>query len=199
MPLEHYFTNNESLKSEIRVLKYDYGNTSFSFFSDNGVFSKDRIDYGSSLLVDTFIKNKPNTIHNILDVGCGYGFIGIVLGKVLNTKVTLIDVNKRAVHLAERNIKENNVTGEVLVSDVYENIKDKYDCIITNPPIRAGKDIVLKILEEASLHLNKDGELWYVIRKDQGAKSIIKILEEKYNNEIIEKSKGYFVIKAKNR
>ena len=197
--MEHYFTNNETLKSEIRVLKYDYGNTSFSFFSDNGVFSKDRIDYGSALLVDTFIKNKHSTIRNILDVGCGYGFIGIVLGKVLNTKVTLIDVNKRAVHLAERNIKENNVTGEVLVSDVYENIKDKYDCIITNPPIRAGKQVVLKILDEASNYLNETGELWYVIRKDQGVKSIIKYLDNKYNNEIIEKSKGYFVIKAKKR
>ncbi len=196
--MSHYFTNDKNLVSNTRELLYKYSSFSFVFLSDNGVFSKKYIDYGSKLLLETYLKNENRPL-KVLDVGCGYGFIGIVLGKVLNTKVTLIDINKRAVHLAERNIKENNVTGEVLVSDVYENIKDKYDCIITNPPIRAGKDIVLKILEEASLHLNKDGELWYVIRKDQGAKSIIKILEEKYNNEIIEKSKGYFVIKAKNR
>ena len=197
--MEHYFTNNDNLKSEIRVLKYNYGNTSFSFFSDNGVFSKDRIDYGSSLLVDTFIKNKPSTINSILDVGCGYGFIGIVLSKILGVQATLIDINKRAVHLTERNIKENGVKTKSLVSDVYEGITDKYDCIITNPPIRAGKQVVLKILEEASNYLNETGELWYVIRKDQGVKSIIKYLDNKYNNEIIEKSKGYFVIKAKKR
>ena len=197
--MEHYFTNNDNLKSEIRVLKYNYGNTSFSFFSDNGVFSKDRIDYGSSLLVDTFIKNKPSTINSILDVGCGYGFIGIVLSKILGVQATLIDINKRAVHLTERNIKENGVKAKSLVSDVYEGITDKYDCIITNPPIRAGKQVVLKILEEASNYLNETGELWYVIRKDQGVKSIIKYLDNKYNNEIIEKSKGYFVIKAKKR
>lgn len=197
--MEHYFTNNETLKSEIRVLKYDYGNTSFSFFSDNGVFSKDRIDYGSALLVDIFIKNKASSINSILDVGCGYGFIGIVLSKILKVKTTLIDINKRAVHLAQRNIKDNNVDAEALVSDVYDEINKKFDCIVTNPPIRAGKQVVLKILEEATNYLNKDGELWFVIRKDQGVKSIIKILEKKYNNEIIEKSKGYFVIKAKNR
>ena len=197
--MEHYFTNNDNLKSEIRVLKYNYGNTSFSFFSDNGVFSKDRIDYGSSLLVDTFIKNKPSTINNILDVGCGYGFIGIVLSKILGVQATLIDINKRAVHLTERNIKENGVKAKSLVSDVYDSITDKYDCIITNPPIRAGKQVVLKILEDASNYLNETGELWYVIRKDQGVKSVIKYLENKYNNEIIEKSKGYFVIKAKKR
>ncbi len=197
--MEHYFTNNDNLKSEIRVLKYSYGNTCFSFFSDNGVFSKDRIDYGSSLLVDTFIKNKPSTINNILDVGCGYGFIGIVLSKILGVQATLIDINKRAVHLTERNIKENGVKAKSLVSDVYDSITDKYDCIITNPPIRAGKQVVLKILEDASNYLNETGELWYVIRKDQGVKSIIKYLENKYNNEIIEKSKGYFVIKAKKR
>lgn len=196
--MEHYFTNNENLKSEIRTLKYLYGNVSFSFSSDNGVFSKDKIDYGSHFLIDTFLKNKSSTIKSVLDVGCGYGFIGIVLSKILNINVDMIDVNKRALHLCEMNINLNRVNAKCFYSDCYEFVDKKYDVIITNPPIRAGKDIVLNILNGAFNHLNEDGTLWFVIRKDQGAKSIIKTLENDKLVEIVDKSKGFYVIKAKN-
>ena len=109
----------------------------------------------------------------------------------------MIDINKRAIHLCEMNIKSNKVKAKVFESNIYENVKDKYDVIITNPPIRAGKKIVLEILERAKEFLNKDGELWFVIRKDQGAKSIAEELKNTYNLEILKKSKGFYIFKAK--
>ena len=196
--LEHYFTNNPNLKSELRKINYRYQNYDFIFISDNGVFSKDKIDYGSRLLIETLLKTKPN-YQNLLDVGCGYGLLGIVLSKVLNIHATLCDINKRAIHLAEKNIITNQVDAQTILSNIYENINDKYDLIVTNPPIRAGKEVVYNILQNAKEHLNKDGELWFVIRKDQGVKSAIKHISENYICEIIEKSKGFYIVKAKKR
>jgi len=196
MDLNHYFTNNENIKSERRVIKYNYDSSCFEFISDNGVFSKNKIDTGSINLVNTYLKNK-SPIKNFLDVGCGYGFISIILAKVLNISGIGIDINKRALKLAFENAKLNKVNVSFKESNIYENITEKYDLIITNPPIRAGKKVVLEILNGASEHLNKDGELWFVIRKDQGAKSIIKDIEKNFKTEIKEKNKGFYVICAK--
>lgn len=194
--LAHYFTNENELKSEIRTINYVNGDFSLSFNSDNGVFSKNHLDYGSKLLIETIIKNNQMN-KKILDVGCGYGFIGISLAKILNCDVTMIDINKRAIHLTEMNIKANRVNAVTFESNVYENIDDKFDMIVTNPPIRAGKKIVLEILLKAKEFLNKDGELWFVLRKDQGAKSIAKVIEKTYKLEILEKSKGFYIFRAK--
>lgn len=197
--MEHYFTNNENLKSDIRTIYYQYQEYNFSFLSDNGVFSKNKIDFGSRLLVESFLKYHINIKgSDILDVGGGYGFIGITIAKILNSSVDIIDVNKRAIHLCERNIKLNEIKScNVFLSNIYENIDKKYDYIITNPPIRAGKEVVLKILTEAKDHLKLNGELWFVINKDQGANSTKKALEKWYNIKIVEKSKGFYVFNAK--
>lgn len=193
--MEHYFTNNENLKSEFRIINYKYRDNSFTFLSDNGVFSKDEIDYGSNLLVNVILGIEKEA-KNILDVGCGYGFIGIVLSKILNSHVDMIDVNKRAIHLTEKNIESIKVDACVFLSDAYENVKSKYDIIVTNPPIRAGKAKVLEILTNAKDYLNEEGTLYYVIRKDQGAKSISKTLERDYKVELLKKDKGFYVYKA---
>lgn len=198
--LEQYFTNNPNLKSELRTIIYKHEGETLTFYSDNGVFSKDKLDFGSTLLLDTLLKNiNNNEILNILDIGCGYGYIGISIAKLLNAHVTMCDVNKRALHLAEKNCIENGVekSCQVLESNIYENITDIYDLIITNPPIRAGKNVVYGILDGARDYLKEDGELWMVIRKDQGAKSTITHLNENYKCEIVEKSKGFYIIKAK--
>lgn len=195
--LEHYFTNNKDLKSELRVIKYNYDDYHFSFTSDNGIFSKDRIDFGSKNLVETFLKFNKRDFNSLLDVGCGYGFMGIVISKVLNTPATLVDVNKRAVHLTDMNIKNNKVLATSLVSDIYENVQGQFDLIISNPPIRAGKRVVYDILINAKEHLCDNGELWFVIRKEQGAKSTIKELEKYYIIEVIKKVSGFYIIRAK--
>ena len=197
--LEHYFTNNPNLKSELRTIVYKYKDHNLNFFSDNGVFSKDKLDFGSNLLLDSIFKNVDGDNLKILDVGCGYGFIGISLAKILNAQVTMCDVNNRSLHLAKKNCSENNISAEVIESNMYENVTGIYDLIVTNPPIRAGKEVVYGILDGARDYLKEDGELWAVIRKDQGAKSAIKHLEENYKCEVVEKSKGFYIIKAKNR
>ena len=194
--MSHYFENDKNLKSEIKELSYKYDSSFFAFYSDNGVFSKDYIDYGSRLLLESYMKNARNDIR-VLDVGCGYGYLGIVIGVLTNSYVDMIDVNKRAVHLTEKNIKRyKDFKGKAFIRDAYENIKEKYNVIITNPPIRVGKDKVLEILENAFDHMEDDGELYFVIRRDQGALSIKKRLESTQKVEIINKDKGYFVFKS---
>lgn len=197
--MEHYFTNNPNLKSELRTINYKFQDQEIIFYSDNGVFSKDKLDFGSNLLLNTFFLNCPKKEAKLLDMGCGYGFVGITIAKILGYRVTMCDVNKRALHLAEKNSLANKVETQVVESDTYSNINEKYDVIITNPPIRAGKNVVYKILDDAKNYFTNDGELWFVIRKDQGAKSTIKHLEENYNCEIVAKSKGFYIIKAKKR
>lgn len=199
--MEQYFTNNPNLKSKLRTIIYKHEGETLTFYSDNGVFSKDKLDFGSTLLLDTLFKNVNKDNLNILDVGCGYGYMGISVAKIMNAHVTMCDVNKRALHLAEKNCVENSVDNlcQVLESNIYENITDIYDLIITNPPIRAGKNVVYGILDGARDYLKEGGELWMVIRKNQGAKSTITHLEENYKCEIVEKSKGFYIIKAKKR
>lgn len=191
--MAHYFTN-EQLDSDIQKLKVSVLGEDFTFYTDNGVFSKGRLDFGTR----TFLENLPlNSFFGpVLDVGCGYGPIGIIISKKTGLPVTMIDVNRRALHLAERNIKENSVSSIiVLESDVYQNLGDKkFQHILTNPPIHAGKEKVYEIVMDARHHLEKDGTLFIVIRKDQGAKSMIRDLEEYYQVEVIARNKGFFVI-----
>ena len=196
--MSHYFENDTNLKSEIRELSYKYNSSFFTFYSDNGVFSKNAIDFGSTLLLETYLKEELKN-KRVLDVGCGYGFIGIVIGVVDNSYVDMVDINKRAIHLTQKNIKRyKDFNGNAFESDAYSNVSDKYDVIITNPPIRVGKNKVLEILKGAFDHMDKDGTLYCVIRKDQGALSIKKILEETNKVEVINKDKGYFIFKIKN-
>ena len=194
--MDHYFTNNQNLKSEIRTLGYECQGQTINFFSDNGVFSKNHLDYGSRLLIETFLKNESD-YETVLDVGCGYGLIGITISKITGKNVTMCDINKRAIHLCERNIVANKVSAIVFESNIYENINDKYDIIITNPPIKAGKNVVLEFLMGAKNHLNSEGRLWFVMRKDQGAKSIKKMLSEHFEINILEKDKGFYIFSCK--
>ena len=193
-----YFTNDENLKSEYRNIIYKYKDLTLNFTSDLGVFSKDRVDFASKLLLETYFENGKKNI-NVLDVGCGYGFIGVTLSKIMNSYVDMIDVNKRAVHLSNINIKNNNVNANAFISNIYENIDKKYDCIITNPPIRAGKSVYMNIIENAAEYLTDDGELWFVMNKDHGAKSTIEKIKNVYDVNVVNKSKGFFVILCKKR
>ena len=195
--MSHYFENDQNLRSELRKISYQYNSSFFEFNSDNGVFSKNRIDFGSKLLLETYL-NEANVNVRVLDVGCGYGLIGIVVGVITNSYVDMVDVNKRAVHLANMNIKKyKEFKGQAFISDAYNNVNGLYDVIITNPPIRVGKNKVLEILEGAFDHLEDNGVLYFVIRKDQGALSIKKILEETKIVDTINKDKGYLIFRVK--
>lgn len=190
-----YFTNDNSIPSKLVKTRAVVLNNSFIFYTDNGVFSKDGLDFGSRLLLE----NIPLTEigESLLDVGCGYGVFGIILNKILGVKVTMCDVNRRALHLAEKNIKENKCSDcSVIESSCYQNINSKYSTIITNPPIRAGKKVVYEILEGAKDYLFPGGRLFFVVRKEQGAKSIISDMQKIYNVEVLERKKGFFIIKC---
>lgn len=194
--MEHYFTNNDNLKSDFRTIIYEYANETLEFTSDLGVFSKDKVDFGSRLLMETYIKCGKKSV-SLLDVGCGYGIIGLTLAHFMDVKPTLVDVNKRALHLASMNAKKLGITATILESDAYSNITSKYECIITNPPIRAGKPKVIEIITGAYDYLLDNGELWIVMRKDQGAKSAIEKLKNLFSVEVLEKSKGFYIICCK--
>lgn len=190
----HYFTN-EKLPSNIRKTECFILNNKFTFLTDNGVFSKDGLDFGSRLLLESIPLDEVGG--KILDMGCGYGVFGIVLSKVTSAHVDMVDVNLRAIHLTEMNIKENNICDScVFESNCYDNISSTYTSIITNPPIRAGKRIVYDIVMNARNYLDNNGKLFIVIRKEQGAKSLIVDLQKIYNVDIIAKKKGFFIIKC---
>ena len=190
-----YFTN-ENLPSNVREHQCFVLGTKFLFLTDNGVFSKDGLDFGSRLLLETIPLEEVGG--KILDMGCGYGVFGIVLNKLTGAHVDMVDVNKRALHLSERNIALNHCSDIcAFESFTYSNIKDKYTCIVTNPPIRAGKKVVYDIVMNAKDHLEENGKLFLVIRKEQGAKSLLVDLEKTYNKvNVLEKSKGFFIIEC---
>lgn len=193
----HYYNNNLETKSLEKTFTVNLLGNALIFITDHGVFSKERVDYGSRVLIESWIREP--WYKKVLEVGCGYGPIGISLAKVHpDIHFDLIDVNLRAIDLTKRNAKLNNVHNvSVFESNIYENIKDKYDCIISNPPIRAGKVIVHQILEDAFHHLNENGSLFVVIQKKQGAPSAEKKLEQIFGNvEIVCRDKGYYVLKS---
>jgi len=189
-----YFSNEE-LKSNIQKYDVNILDNKYSFFTDNGVFSKEKLDFGTRVLLENIPLNDISG--KVLDVGCGYGTIDIILGKIVDAEFLGVDVNRRALHLAEMNKKENKVTNiNFIESNCYENVDGKYNVIITNPPIRAGKKIVYEIVMGAKDYLDEDGALYIVVRKEQGAKSMIRDLEEIYKVEVLNKIKGFFVIKC---
>lgn len=194
--MAQYF-ENVSLPSNIEEIKAYFLGTDFKFKTDNGVFSKGKLDFGTRLLLENLpIKEISG---DILDLGCGYGVVSIILSKFVNARFDAVDVNKRALHLMEMNIKLNKVSDiNCFESDCYSNIDNskKYNYIITNPPIRAGKEIVYKMLRDARLYLKDNGYLYFVMRKDHGAKTAIKDISDIYNCEIIAKEKGFLIIKC---
>lgn len=194
--MSHYFIDDKNLVSQIKTFDININGTTFIFNTDNGVFSKGELDFGTSLLINNVLK--LDIKGDILDLGCGYGPIGIVLRKIKNTNVTMSDVNSRAIHLSKMNAKKNNVLVNVVNSDGYENIEEKFNYIISNPPIRVGKKKLYELLISSKNHLNKNGELIIVVRKEQGALSLIKDMNVYYNVKVIDKVKGFFIISLKN-
>ena len=191
--MSQYFDNDNNIKHNKKIIEFYFNDKKYNLYSDNGVFSKDKFDYGTRLLLDSIDISKLSG--NVLDLGCGIGVVGIILGTInKNINIDMIDINERAISLVRDNLTLNKVKANVFSSDVYSNVNKKYDYIITNPPIRAGKEVVRKFLLGGYDYLNDNGILYFVMRKDHGVKSMIKELENKYNVTIINKDKGFFVI-----
>jgi len=195
---EHYYSRTQKVESDPKFWDFTLKNNQFRFKTDNGVFSKREVDFGSRLLIESF--EMPKTEGLLLDVGCGYGPIGLSLAKYYQDRmIHMVDVNGRAIELAKENAELNRIQNvKVYESDCLLNVKEKtFAAILTNPPIRAGKKTVHDIFEQSFEHLTSQGELWVVIQKKQGAPSAIEKLNNLFNHvETIDKSKGYFVIRA---
>lgn len=193
--MAHYFTNDDVI-SEKEQITFMYRGEEIYLLSDHGVFSSNRVDYGSRVLLDTIDIQEASSL---LDVGCGYGALGISLKKTHpSLSVDMVDVNLRALSLAREAIALNHLSGiRAFESDAYEAVTSSYDIIVTNPPIRAGKKVVSAILAGSFDHLHDNGRLIVVIQKKQGAPSAKKLMETVFGNcEILRRDKGYYILQS---
>ena len=197
--MSHYYDFDNNLKSNKRVVSMYLNDIKLSFTTDIGVFSNSEIDYGSFTFLKALLKEEK--VKTLLDVGCGYGTLGITL-KYFDKcdDVDMVDINERAVLLTKENIENYKFSNSnCFVSNGFESITKKYDRIVINPPIRAGKEVIYKMFDDSVNHLNEHGALYIVIKKSLGAPSAIKKLQSIYKNvEVIKKDKGYYIIKSFN-
>lgn len=194
--MEHYYSNNPTSKSDEKIIEYNLCGEKFKFITDNGVFSKAHVDFATDFMLKTIINEVKG---DVLDLGCGYGVIGISIAKLKDVKsVKMCDINNRALNLAQRNVIQNTVKNvTVFESNGFESISQKFDTIITNPPIRAGKNIIYQMYKDAREHLNEGGALYLVINKKHGAPSTINYLKELFKQvEVLDRKAGFNVIKC---
>ena len=198
MNQNHYYTNQPNSKSQEKHFSYVLKGFTLQFASDNGVFSKNTIDFGSQLLIESYEVPTHLAQGKLLDVGCGYGPMGLSFAKAYpEMSVEMVDVNERAMDLAKRNAEANGIQNVTIhESNTYDNVHAQdYSVIISNPPIRAGKEVVHRILAEAYDHLIEEGQLVIVIQKKQGAPSAQKKMQEVFGNvERIALDKGYWIL-----
>ncbi len=196
--MEQYFTQNPTTKDEIFKFNWNALGKEFVFNTSNSVFSKTAVDFGTMVMLETFVANEEGFIGSILDLGCGYGPVGVILAKTMgDVKITMVDINERAVKLSALNGEENKALDKLKIfqSNIFESVEENFDRILTNPPIRAGKETVYTFFDGAYEHLNDGGKLYVVIQKKQGAKSSIDKLTSLFGNcETLYKKSGYFIL-----
>ena len=195
---DHYYSRKPQTESKPRHWNFTLLGHNFRFETDAGVFSKSEVDFGSRVLIDAF--EAPDLEGPILDIGCGYGPIGLSIAKANERRtVHLVDVNTRAIQLAEKNAAANGIQNvRIYESDGLSAVDTaNFAAIITNPPIRAGKETIFRFYDESYEKLVSKGELWVVIQKKQGAPSTFSYLEEIFGQvEVVDKARGYWIIKA---
>jgi len=194
--VSHYFTDNRNLAENRKVHSFRFSGYSFTFTTDNGVFAKAGVDYGTEVLLECAANE--NLHGALLDLGCGYGVIGIVLKRLCDDlDVVCCDINPRAIELTEINCVSNAVSCAAVESDGFQAIQGEFNFIITNPPVRAGKQVIYKMFEDAKDRLCEGGVLLAVIRRKQGAESALRKLQEVFGNcETVARDKGYWVLRS---
>jgi len=193
---DHYYTRVPQSESKPVGCEYTYRGVALTFQTDAGVFSKGEVDTGTRLLLEALPEEMSG---EILDLGCGWGVIGISIAKKWpGTRVTMADVNTRALDLSRENAKRNGAEVTCVESDGMAELAEKtFDTVVTNPPIRAGKQVIYRMFADAAARLKPGGALYLVIRKQQGAESCMKYLQTIYDTvEKLDKSGGFWVIKA---
>ncbi len=195
--MSHYYSEDQrDVKSRRQTVMYTHGTHAFRFTTDHGVFSKDHVDTATSALLDHLMINADETV---LDLGCGYGVIGIVIASVKGAQVIMSDVNERALALARENAEAHDGETTVIKSDGFDAIDARFDHIVTNPPIRIGKNRLYTMFNAAKAHLKPNGSLWLVMHKKHGALSAIAYLRTLYKVEVVAKHKGFRIIRCEIR
>lgn len=196
--MSHYFQDDPNLASNYKKISFEVNGITMNLLTDNGVFSKNKVDEGSLAFLKVLLPLELGK--NILDLGCGYGTIGLTLAIAKKeARVTLADVNARALNMCKKNADALNLSQRVTIlqSDIYEKIEGPYDSIVVNPPIRAGKAVTYRMYEEAKQYLIDGGSLFIVIRKAQGAESAAKYIESIFGNiKMLDRHKGYHIYQA---
>ena len=191
---DHYFTVNPNSAHAVRRVKFAVLGNELTFDTDAGVFSRDGLDEGSRILMEAL----PELHGRVLDLGCGWGAVGVSIKKRWSDiDLVMTDVNQRAADLSKQNLALNGVTAEVLQGDGFENVTGSFDFVITNPPIRAGKQAIYGMFAAARDRLCDGGKLYIVIRKQQGAPSALKYLREIFSEaEVVDREAGFWVIES---
>ena len=189
-----YYAENPDAAHDIHELRVDLLGEKMTFLTDAGVFSKKMVDFGSQLLLKCLEVDQGETV---LDVGCGYGPLGLSLAKAYGVQATMVDINNRALDLAQQNAERNKVEATIFQSNIYEQVEGHFDHVISNPPIRAGKQVVHEIIENSKDFLKTGGDLTIVIQKKQGAPSAKSKMEDVFGNcEVVKKDKGYYILRS---
>ncbi|MBQ3423865.1 MAG: class I SAM-dependent methyltransferase [Clostridia bacterium] len=191
---DHYYTENPGSPHDERRVTFAALGNELTFITDAGVFSRDGLDRGTQVLLASL----PPLTGRVLDLGCGWGAVGVALGRRYpELDIVMTDINARAADLARRNLALNGVKALVLQGDGFDPVEGTFDAILTNPPIRAGKAVIYGLFARAADFLAPKGALYVVIRKQQGAPSALKYLQERYPRaEIVGRGSGYHVIRA---
>lgn len=191
----HYFVPSKHSQDDYFTFNFRFNSHDFKFTSCDDVFSKNEIDEGSLILISTVL-DKLNLQGKILDIACGYGAIGVILSKELNTPIDMCDINNLAIDLCRINAKNNDICDSLIfVSDMWQNVEDKYNHIVSNPPIKVGKKVLLNFLDGLYNHLEDGGDVTIVIKKNLGADSTKKYLKDIFGNcEVLERDRGYYIL-----
>ena len=191
---EHYFAAKPASKPRLRVIHAYLRGRYFEFLTASGVFSRNRIDLGTRLLIESMVLPDEGTI---LDLGCGYGPVGIVAATIKpKLQVYMTDVNERAVWLAKKNVRKNQLENvKVKRGFLYTPVENmKFDAILTNPPVSAGMKTVNQIIAGAPAHLKSGGTFQIVVRSKIAGKRFTSMLEENFSNiQILARKSGYRV------
>ena len=203
--MRHYFMEGPESPSDPQTITVNFQGKTLHFLTDHDVFSKDTLDRGSRLLLETFIEHVEKSrvqaeIYHLLDLGCGWGAIGIILALTFpKARCVLVDSHPRAVRLAEENIRRHGLTNaRVYASDGIAAISnERFDAVLLNPPIHAGKDTVFRLYRDAHTALRDEGSFWIVIQKKHGAPSTLKYLQTLFKDvSIARRQAGYQILHA---